>query len=110
MVKSHCDCRFVLGHNRENLLVCLSDLFHNIATQKKKVGTIAPKKFICRLKKENDVFDNYMQQDAHEFLNYLLNTIADILQGRLSTVIVSDSFLFSVNLCSKLCCFSELLL
>jgi len=27
-------------------------------------------------------FDNYMQHDAHEFLNYLLNTIADLLQGR----------------------------
>jgi len=26
-------------------------------------------------------FDNYMQHDAHEFLNYLLNTIADLLQG-----------------------------
>ncbi|KYO45996.1 hypothetical protein Y1Q_0021591 [Alligator mississippiensis] len=47
---------------------------------KKKVGVIPPKKFISRLRKENDLFDNYMQQDAHEFLNYLLNTIADILQ------------------------------
>lgn len=28
----------------------------------------------------SELFDNYMQQDAHEFLNYLLNTIADILQ------------------------------
>lgn len=27
-----------------------------------------------------ELFDNYMQQDAHEFLNYLLNTVADILQ------------------------------
>lgn len=26
-----------------------------------------------------ELFDNYMQQDAHEFLNYLLNTIADLL-------------------------------
>ena len=26
-------------------------------------------------------FDNYMQQDAHECLNYLLNTVADILTG-----------------------------
>jgi uncharacterized UBP type Zn finger protein len=26
-----------------------------------------------------ELFDNFMQQDAHEFLNYLLNTIADIL-------------------------------
>jgi ubiquitin carboxyl-terminal hydrolase 12/46 len=57
----------------------LADLFHNIATQKKKTGTVAPKKFIARLRKENEVFDNYMQQDAHEFLNYLLNTIADLL-------------------------------
>ena len=38
---------------RETLLSCLSDLFHSIATQKKKVGTIAPKKFIQKLKKEN---------------------------------------------------------
>ncbi|KAL4690982.1 hypothetical protein H8959_013943, partial [Pygathrix nigripes] len=65
---------------KESLLTCLADLFHSIATQKKKVGVIPPKKFITRLRKENELFDNYMQQDAHEFLNYLLNTIADILQ------------------------------
>ncbi|KAG5849701.1 ubiquitin carboxyl-terminal hydrolase 46 [Anguilla anguilla] len=65
---------------KENLLTCLADLFHSIATQKKKVGVIPPKKFISRLRKENDLFDNYMQQDAHEFLNYLLNTVADTLQ------------------------------
>ncbi len=29
----------------------------------------------------SELFDNYMQQDAHEFLNYLLNTVADLLQG-----------------------------
>ena len=28
-----------------------------------------------------ELFDNYMQQDAHEFLNYLLNTIGDLLQS-----------------------------
>ncbi|KAF7493151.1 Ubiquitin carboxyl-terminal hydrolase 46 [Sarcoptes scabiei] len=65
--------------NRETLLTCLADLFYTIATQKKKTGTIPPKKFITKLRKDNDVFDNYMQQDAHEFLNYLLNTIADLL-------------------------------
>ena len=31
-----------------------------------------------------EIFDNYMQQDAHEFLNYLLNTVADILQGEVT--------------------------
>uniref|UniRef100_A0A671L5F4 ubiquitinyl hydrolase 1 n=1 Tax=Sinocyclocheilus anshuiensis TaxID=1608454 RepID=A0A671L5F4_9TELE len=65
---------------KESLLTCLADLFNSIATQKKKVGVIPPKKFISRLRKENELFDNYMQQDAHEFLNYLLNTIADMLQ------------------------------
>ena len=34
----------------------------SIVTQKRKVGTIAPKKFIARLRKEKVEFDNYMQQ------------------------------------------------
>ncbi|MCP9258897.1 Ubiquitin carboxyl-terminal hydrolase 46 [Dirofilaria immitis] len=67
------------GREKENLLTCLADLFHNIATQKKRVGTIAPKRFITKLKKENGIFDNFSQQDAHEFLNYLLNTISETL-------------------------------
>lgn len=41
---------------KETLLACLADLFYNIATQKKKVGTIAPKKFIARFRKENGNF------------------------------------------------------
>lgn len=62
--------------------------FYSIATQKKKVGSIAPKKFIARLRKEKEEFDNYMQQDAHEFLNFLINHINEIIlaernQGRL---------------------------
>ncbi|KAK6313969.1 ubiquitin carboxyl-terminal hydrolase 46 isoform X1 [Coregonus clupeaformis] len=75
---------------KENLLTCLADLFHSITTQKKKVGVIPPKKFISRLRKENDLFDNYMQQDAHEFLNYLLNTVADILQEEKKLNTVAD--------------------
>lgn len=53
--------------------------FYSIATQKKKVGSIAPKKFIARLRKEKEEFDNYMQQDAHEFLNFLINHINEII-------------------------------
>ncbi|XP_074038705.1 ubiquitin-specific protease 12/46 [Leptinotarsa decemlineata] len=64
---------------KETLLTCLADLFHSIATQKKKVGSIAPKKFIARLRKEKEEFDNYMQQDAHEFLNFLINHISEII-------------------------------
>lgn len=64
---------------KETLLSCLADLFYSIATQKKKVGSIAPKKFIARLRKEKEEFDNYMQQDAHEFLNFLINHINEII-------------------------------
>lgn len=65
--------------NKETLLSCLADLFASIASQKKKVGSIAPKKFIARLRKEKEEFDNYMQQDAHEFLNFLINHINEII-------------------------------
>nr|CAG4645533.1 EOG090X06IH [Lynceus sp. MCZ IZ 141354] len=67
--------------NKETLLTCLGDLFYSIATQKKKVGTIAPKKFIARLRKEKEEFDNFMQQDAHEFLNFLINHINELIQA-----------------------------
>ncbi|VDK33838.1 unnamed protein product [Taenia asiatica] len=69
------------GQKKETLLSCLADLFYAVTTKKKKVGQIPPKKFVQRLKRENALFDNYLPQDAHEFLNYLLNQIADILQA-----------------------------
>jgi ubiquitin carboxyl-terminal hydrolase 12/46 len=50
-----------------------------MCNSKRKFGVIQPRKFISRVKKDNVVFDNMQQQDAHEFLNYLLNTIADLL-------------------------------
>ncbi|KAL7647454.1 UNVERIFIED_CONTAM: hypothetical protein RMT77_001050 [Armadillidium vulgare] len=64
---------------KETLLACLADLFYNIATQKKKVGTIAPKKFIARFRKENVKFDNYMQHDAHEFFVQLIDSINETI-------------------------------
>lgn len=69
------------GSKKETLLSCLCDLFHNITTQKRKVGVIQPKKFVAKLRKENEQFDNYLQHDAHEFINYLLNYIADVLKS-----------------------------
>jgi len=64
----------------DNLLLCLGDLFSSINSQRKKTGALAPKKFVQKLRKENELFRSYMHQDAHEFLNYLLNVIAETLQ------------------------------
>ncbi|CAL5368580.1 unnamed protein product [Camellia sinensis] len=69
-----------LADTEENLLTCLADLFTQISSQKKKTGVIAPKRFVQRLKKQNEIFRSYMHQDAHEFLNYLLNELVDILE------------------------------
>ena len=38
----------------------------------------------------SEVFDNYMQQDAHEFLNFLLNTIADLLQSKYAFIYICN--------------------
>jgi len=38
-----------------------------------------PKPFYNQLKKSNELFNSTMQQDAQEFLSYLLNTLSDII-------------------------------
>ncbi|KAJ3679604.1 hypothetical protein LUZ60_017615 [Juncus effusus] len=68
------------GDGEENILTCLADLFVQINSSKKKTGVIAPKKFVQRVKKQNEYFRSYMHQDAHEFLNFLLNELVDILE------------------------------
>lgn len=64
----------------ENLLTCLAELFSQISSQKKKTGVIAPRRFVQRVRKQNELFRGYMHQDAHEFLNFLLNELVDILE------------------------------
>lgn len=81
----------------DTLFAALKDLFWKIATHKKKTGVVAPVNFINKVKKENgnvfdldwlqrilktnmdtvELFRSSMHQDAHEFLNYLLNSIAE---------------------------------
>lgn len=66
----------------ETLLEALCELFSAISTQKKRVGVTAPRRFVQRLRADNQVFNNQMHQDAHELLNYLLNEMAEILEKR----------------------------
>jgi len=41
---------------------------------------VAPKAFIDKLKESKEDFRGTMHQDAHEFLNHLLNTIVEELE------------------------------
>eukprot|EP01102_Stenamoeba_stenopodia_P008943 TRINITY_DN2616_c0_g1_i4.p1 TRINITY_DN2616_c0_g1~~TRINITY_DN2616_c0_g1_i4.p1 ORF type:complete len:197 (-),score=35.99 TRINITY_DN2616_c0_g1_i4:798-1388(-) len=63
-----------------NMMTVLSELFFEMNTQKSKTGRLSPKKFVTKLRKENELFRGYMHQDAHEFLNFLLNNTAESLQ------------------------------
>jgi uncharacterized UBP type Zn finger protein len=49
-------------------------------------------------------FDNYMQHDAHEFLNYLLNTVADLLQGIYKLTYMLVVYTFDTNIISIASC------
>ncbi|XP_072989758.1 ubiquitin carboxyl-terminal hydrolase 4 [Typha latifolia] len=73
------------GDADENLLTSLADLFSQISSQKKKTGVIAPKRFVQKVRKQNELFRSYMHQDAHEFLNFLLNELVDILEKESDT-------------------------
>ncbi|KAG1366514.1 putative Ubiquitin carboxyl-terminal hydrolase 4, partial [Cocos nucifera] len=64
--------------NFGNTCYCNSVL--QISSQKKKTGVIAPKRFVQRVKKQNEYFRSYMHQDAHEFLNFLLNELVEVLE------------------------------
>lgn len=62
------------------LFSALRALFVHIANNSLDKGTVAPRAFIDKLRKENELFRSSMHQDAHEFLNYLLNKIAEELE------------------------------
>ncbi|KAL6079056.1 hypothetical protein QOT17_001207 [Balamuthia mandrillaris] len=63
----------------ENLLTALGEMFHHIQKQKNRTGTYAPKRFLLHLRKANPMFKEMVQQDAHEFLGFLLNEISELL-------------------------------
>ncbi|GAA5836772.1 hypothetical protein JCM5353_006894 [Sporobolomyces roseus] len=62
------------------LLTAIRDLFVAISAQPKSIGTVAPQAFINQLKRDNEFFRSTLHQDAHEFLNFLVNALAEILE------------------------------
>ncbi|KAJ1986662.1 hypothetical protein H4R33_003230 [Dimargaris cristalligena] len=61
----------------DSMFTALKDLFYALSTQKKRTGIYSPNSFIQKLRKENELFRGTMHQDAHEFLNYILNAIVE---------------------------------
>ena len=65
-------------HN--NLLLRLAEVFSAVCTNKKRTGCFGPRAFVRQLWAENVLFEEYQQQDAHEFFNFLINDVIEILQ------------------------------
>ncbi|KAG0703689.1 hypothetical protein DFH29DRAFT_1041863 [Suillus ampliporus] len=62
------------------LISALRSLYIHISQNPADKGTVAPRAFIDKLKELNEAFRNTMHQDAHEFLNYLLNKIVEEIE------------------------------
>jgi ubiquitin carboxyl-terminal hydrolase 9/13 len=63
-----------------SLFSALRSLFVYISSNPAEKGTVAPRAFIDKLKEFNELFRSTMHQDAHEFLNYLLNKIVEEIE------------------------------
>mmetsp|Transcript_47812 Transcript_47812/g.149906 ORF Transcript_47812/g.149906 Transcript_47812/m.149906 type:complete len:176 (-) Transcript_47812:629-1156(-) len=66
-------------NDEDSMLVSVAETFLHISSNKKKFGVYGPKKLIQVLRKNNEAFRGYQHQDAHEFMNYLLNQITEEL-------------------------------
>lgn len=58
----------------------LKDIFECICENDSPLGIVSPSNFVDILRRENILFSSSMHQDAHEFLNYLLNELSDIIK------------------------------
>ena len=69
----------VAGDGRKvgRLLASLSDLFYSISSNLRHRSAVSTHDFMKVLGLENELFRGLRQQDAHEFLNYLLNNVAE---------------------------------
>ncbi|EXJ78362.1 ubiquitin thiolesterase [Capronia epimyces CBS 606.96] len=64
----------------ETLFTSLKDLFEAVVVNQSRLGVISPSRFLETLRKENEMFRSAMHQDAHEFLNLLLNTVLENIE------------------------------
>lgn len=61
----------------ESLFTALKDIFDAVISHQSRIGVVSPHKFLEILRRENEMFRSAMHQDAHEFLNLLLNQVVD---------------------------------
>ncbi|KAI9834750.1 MAG: hypothetical protein M1819_002836 [Sarea resinae] len=66
----------------ESLFTCLKDIFEAIIAHESRIGVVSPHKFLEILRNQNDMFRTAMHQDAHEFLNIVLNEVVANVEAK----------------------------
>ena len=61
----------------ESLFSALKDIFEAVIAHRSHIGVVSPHKFLEILRRENEMFRTPMHQDAHEFLNLVLNEVVE---------------------------------
>lgn len=59
----------------ESLFTALKDIFESLVGSQARIGVTRPQQFLDVLRREHEMFRTAMHQDAHEFLNLLLNEV-----------------------------------
>ncbi|KAI9750459.1 MAG: serine/threonine protein kinase, CMGC, CDC2/CDK sub [Chaenotheca gracillima] len=64
----------------ESIFTSLKDVFEAIVANQSRTGVVSPKKLIEVLKRDHSDFRSPSHQDAHEFLNLLLNSVVQSVE------------------------------
>lgn len=68
----------------ESLFTSLKDIFESLVGSQSRIGVIRPQQFLDVLRREHEMFRTAMHQDAHEFLNLLLNEVVSNVEAEAS--------------------------
>ncbi|KAI1913251.1 hypothetical protein LOZ12_001430 [Ophidiomyces ophidiicola] len=75
---------------KESLFTSLKDIFEAIVASPERMGVIRPYHFLEVLRREHEMFRTTMHQDAHEFLNLLLNEVVSNVEADASLLSDAD--------------------
>ena len=68
----------------ESLFTSLKDIFESVVASQSKLGVVRPHHFLDVLRRDHEMFRTAMHQDAHEFLNLLLNEVVASVEAESS--------------------------
>ncbi|KAH1647866.1 hypothetical protein KXX59_006634 [Aspergillus fumigatus] len=68
----------------ESLFTSLKDIFESVVGSQSRIGIIRPQQFLEVLRRDHEMFRTAMHQDAHEFLNLLLNEVVANVEAEAS--------------------------